>query len=115
MGAFTTILPAASSSNVEPVLQEMGALTVMSPADAPLDPVVMVTLSPAFNAVSMLLLRMTELVLGEYVVVGLDAAGNAVPDALLPSMVTLYGSSNHVPRAPLGAETLTTAPVTLRL
>jgi len=103
--AVSTILRLAVKVSEAAVVQVMGAFTVMSPFCAPDDPVLIITLVPAFN-------RATILPAPVFKTVALFAVGVNVPPENAPPVVetalivTSKGSINHVPLVPRGAPAL---------
>ena len=95
IGALIAMPPAAFSPSVVAADQVSGEATVMLPACEPLVPVVIVTFAAPSAVCSVATLMMLSLVL----------ASKLPPVLLVPlEIVTLYGSSSSVPKAPLAAE-----------
>ena len=92
---------------VVPAVFVIAVLTVMSPSEPPELPVVMVTLLPPVSAVEIVDARIVESLEPGEKFGGVYAS----PLVVLP-MMTLYGSSNHSPGRPAGADASATIPDT---
>ena len=99
IGLLIKTVPAPVNVNDAVVDHAIGALTVILPACAPVDPVVIVTLVRPFKSAVIALFRMVALLL-----IGVKVpAENDPPVVDTAFTVTSRGSNNHVPFLPKGA------------